>query len=147
MNAEDSLTLKVLLADDDAAMRRFLEITLQRAGYAVVSAEDGLAAMKTAFSEKFDAVVADAMMPNMTGHDLCRMLRQNPDYKAAALIILSGFAQEISANIEQDCADIYLVKGAELKDVLIESLAKCIGKKRGNLTSLASDKSRAFAEN
>ena len=126
MNGDNSLKLKILLAEDDAAMRRFLEITLQREGYEVTSAEDGLAAMKIAFAERFDVVVADAMMPNLTGHDLFRMLRQNPDYKTVPFIILSGFEHEISANVEQDCADAYLVKGADLKDILVEKLTKLV---------------------
>jgi DNA-binding response OmpR family regulator len=125
----DSRKQKILLAEDDAAMRRFLEITLQRAGYEVTSAEDGLAAMKIAFAGQFDAVVADAVMPNLTGHDLCRMLRQNADYKTTPLIILSGLEQQISANVASDCADIYLVKGANLKEDLTENLTKFIGAK------------------
>jgi len=129
MNGDNSLKLKILLAEDDASMRRFLEITLQRAGYAVTSAEDGLAAMKTAFTERFDAVVADALMPHLTGHDLCRMLRQNPDYKTTPLIILSGLEQEILANLEVSCADVYLVKNANLKKDLTENLTKLIAAK------------------
>ena len=129
MGNKNSLKTKILLAEDDAAMRRFLEITLQRLGYEVTSAEDGLAAMKIALSEKFDAVVADAVMPNLTGHDLCRMLRQNSDYKTCPLIILSGLEQEISANIEQECADVYLVKNADLKEELSKNLAKLIAGK------------------
>lgn len=129
MNDDDTLKLKILVAEDDAAMRRFLEITLERAGYAVTSAEDGLAAMKIAFAEPFDAVVADALMPNLTGHDLCRMLRQNPAYKTIPLIILSGLKQEISASLKEDCADIYLVKGANLKEDLTENLTKIIHEK------------------
>ena len=126
MSGNNSLKLKILLAEDDAAMRRFLEVTLERAGYEVVSAEDGLAAMKIALADCFDVVVADAMMPNLTGHDLCRMLRQNSDYKTTPLIILSGLEQEVSAKIEKDCADSYMVKGANLKDELTETLTKII---------------------
>ena len=127
MNGKNSLKPKILLAEDDGAMRRFLEITLRRAGFEVVSAEDGLAAMQIALAENFDAVVSDAVMPNLTGHDLCRILRQNPNFKDVPLIILSGLEQEISANIESDCASIYLVKGANLKDELAENLTKLIG--------------------
>jgi CheY-like chemotaxis protein len=130
MDYEESLKMKILLAEDDASMRRFLEITLQRSGYEVVSAEDGLAAMKIALAENFDAVVADAMMPNMTGHDLCRMLRQNPNYKKVPLLILSGLEQDASASVEQDCADAYLVKTASLKEELTETLSKFIAAKR-----------------
>jgi DNA-binding response OmpR family regulator len=129
MNGENSLEIKILLAEDDAAMRRFLEITLQRAGYEVTSAEDGLSAMRIALTEKFDAVVADAVMPNLTGHDLCRILRQNPAFKNAPLIILSGLEQEVSANIQDDCADNYLVKGGELKNELITTLSNLLSGK------------------
>ncbi len=129
MSNQHSPKQKVLLAEDDASMRRFLEITLQRDGYETVSAEDGLAAMKIALAEKFDAVVADAVMPNLTGHDLCRILRQNEDFKTVPLIILSGLEQEISTNLEHDCADAYLVKGANLKEELTGTLKKHIDEK------------------
>ena len=129
MNDKISLKRKILLAEDDASMRRFLEITLQRLDYEVTSAEDGLAAMKIALAERFDAVVADAVMPNLTGHDLCRMLKQNSDYKTVPLIILSGLEQEVSANIEHECADLYLVKGANLTEELSKNLAEIIARK------------------
>ncbi len=126
MNEQNSLKPKILLAEDDGAMRRFLEITLQRAGYAVVSAEDGLAAMQITLTENFDAVVTDAVMPNLTGHDLCRILRQNENFKDVPLIILSGLEQEISADVSHDCANAYLVKSAKLKNELVEKLVEFI---------------------
>ena len=129
MKDKTSLKPKILLAEDDGSMRRFLEITLQRAGYQVISAEDGLAAMQISLTETFDAVITDAVMPNLTGHDLCRILRQNPNFKSVPLIILSGLEQEISAEVERECAELYLVKGAKLKTELVENLAKLIGAK------------------
>ncbi len=72
---------KILLAEDNNSMRRFLEVILQKANYDVVSAGDGLEAIKAALENEIDAVVADAVMPNMTGHDLCRMLHQNANKK------------------------------------------------------------------
>lgn len=119
---------KILLAEDDASMRRFLEVTLNRAGYEVISAEDGLAAMKLSFENNFDAVITDAVMPNMSGHDLCRILRQRPELKDTPLIILSGLEQEIAENTEHDCADTYLVKNENLKNELVESLDKLTAK-------------------
>lgn len=121
-NEKNSPKRKILLAEDDASMRRFLEITLHRADYNVVSTEDGLSAMKFALSEKFDAVITDAVMPNMTGHDLCRVLRQRPESKEMPMIILSGMEQEITVNTEHDCADSYLVKDENLKTDLIKKL-------------------------
>jgi CheY-like chemotaxis protein len=124
MPAENSMKKKILLAEDDDSMRRYVEITLRKANYQVVAAEDGLIAMQNALADNFDAVVADAMMPNLTGHDLCRMLRQNPQTKAIPFVILSGFEQNTAA---EDClADVYLVKGASLKDDLLNTLSKLL---------------------
>ena len=128
-NEENSPKRKILLAEDDASMRRFLEITLHRADYDVISAEDGLSAMQFALNEKFDAVVTDAVMPNLTGHDLCRMLRQKLEFEKTPMIILSGLEQEIAANVEHDCADTYLVKNENLKSELIKKLAEFMDEK------------------
>ena len=64
-------------------MRRFVEVTLQQANYNVLVAEDGLDAMRLALENHIDAVVADAIMPNMSGYDLCRMLKGNPEKPGA----------------------------------------------------------------
>ena len=121
MTAENFMKKKILLAEDDGSMRRFIEITLQKANYQVISAEDGLSAMQCALSEEFNAVVADAMMPNLSGHDLCRMLRQNPQTKEIPFVILSGFEQNTAG---EDClADAYLLKGTNLKEELLKTLS------------------------
>ena len=125
----NSARQRILLVEDDLSMRRFIEITLNRADYEVVSAEDGLAAMKIALAENFDAVVTDAVMPNLTGHDLCRILRQNPNYKETSLVILSGLEKDIATNSENDCADVYLLKDANLKEELTRNLGKLLSEK------------------
>jgi hypothetical protein len=60
------------------------------------------------------------------------MLRQNPAFKDAPLIILSGLEQKISANIEQDCADNYPIKGGELKEQLITALSNLLPSETAN---------------
>lgn len=109
-NHEKSSKKKILLAEDDDSMRRFIQVTLQKANYDVIATEDGLAAMKAAMENDIDAVIADAVMPNMTGYDLCRMLRQHPDKKHIPLIILSGLNQNEIADKENCLADVYLMK-------------------------------------
>jgi len=114
---------KILLAEDDSSMRRFVEIILQQAGYEVLTAEDGLQAMQTAQTNEFDALVADAVMPHLTGYDLCRMLRAQT--KDLPLIILSGLEQNNQDG--DDCiADIFLVKNANLKNDLTAALEKLL---------------------
>ncbi|HEX8738320.1 MAG TPA: response regulator [Pyrinomonadaceae bacterium] len=119
---------KILLADDDASIRRFLEIVLGRLNYDVTIAEDGLSAMKLALAENFDLVVADAVMPNLTGYDLCRILKHNPQYKNVPLVILSGMENK-AENPDQCLADAYLLKGENLKQQLAETLSSLLAQR------------------
>jgi DNA-binding response OmpR family regulator len=114
---------KILLAEDDSSMRRFVEIILQQAGYEVLTAEDGLQALEAAQTNEIDALVADAVMPHLTGYDLCRMLRSQT--KDLPLIILSGLEQNNQDG--DDCvADMFLVKNANLKNDLTMALEKLL---------------------
>lgn len=113
---------RILFAEDDDAMRRFVEIILRKENYEVTAVEDGLKAMQSAFENDFDAIVADAVMPNMTGFDLCRMMRQNPDKKAIPFVILSGLEQKTDDKDENSLADVYLVKNDKLKENLLKTL-------------------------
>lgn len=115
-----NLPKNILLAEDDSSMRRFIEIILKREGYQITTAQDGLEALQLALENKFDAVVADAIMPNMSGYDLCRMLRQNPQYQNRPFILLSG----LENNDDHNLADAYLLKGSELKTDLTEKLSE-----------------------
>lgn len=121
MNVPDKK--KILLADDDDSMRRLLEVILQKAGYDVKTAEDGLEAVKIALEDEFDAVVADAVMPNLTGYDLCRILR---DKKDVPIVILSGLEQKDSAGAEDCLADDFLTKSPRIKEDLLAALEKLI---------------------
>jgi twitching motility two-component system response regulator PilH len=80
----------VLLAEDDRSLRRYLEVILRRAGYEVLTAADGLEAMKALLSKTVDAVVTDAVMPHLSGHELCRFLRNHPTLKSLPVVLLSG---------------------------------------------------------
>jgi DNA-binding response OmpR family regulator len=112
----------VLLAEDDRALRRYIEVVLQRAGYRVVVAADGLEAMKAALSGTcFDAVVTDAVMPHLGGHELCRFLRRHPKLSALPVVLLSGADQTAASPDASERADIYL-----FKPVRPEELTACL---------------------
>jgi len=120
--SENGRRTRVLLAEDDRALRRFLEIILERAGYKVIPAADGLEAMKVALSTPIDIVITDAMMPNLSGREFCRFLRNSQTLSHLPVILLSALEQkETSHNAEQ--VDAFLSK-----PVSGESLVGCIEK-------------------
>jgi CheY-like chemotaxis protein len=114
----------VLLAEDDRSLRRYLEVVLRRAGYDVVAAADGLEAMKAALSGTFHAVVTDALMPHLSGQELCRFLRKHPKLSGLPVVLLSG-ADSKAASTQDARPDAYLskpVRPEELTDCLARLL-------------------------
>lgn len=118
--AEGGRRICVLLAEDDRALRRFLEVVLERAGYQVIPASDGLEAMKLVLCTPIDIVVTDAMMPNLSGHEFCRFLRNSPALSHLPVILLSALERK-NLNHDGEQADVFLAK-----PVSGESLIECI---------------------
>jgi two-component system cell cycle response regulator CpdR len=81
---------KILLAEDDADMRRFLAKALQNAGYQVTSYDNGLSAYHRLREEPFELLLTDIVMPEMDGIELARRASElDPDIK---IMFITGFA-------------------------------------------------------
>lgn len=118
----------VLLAEDDNALRRFLVVVLERAGYKVISAADGIEAMKIAVSEPIDVIITDSMMPNLNGPEFCRFIRSSQKLAHLPIILLSALERkESTQNVEQ--ADAFLAKPVSGED-LIECIEKVMASKK-----------------
>lgn len=107
----------VLLVEDDPALRRYLEVVLQRAGYAVVSASDGLEGMKSLLSTRVDVIVTDALMPNLDGYELCRFVRSSRHLSHLPVILLSALDPRNSTD-ELEQANAFLSKPVSPEDLI-----------------------------
>ena len=107
----------VLLVEDDPALRRYLEVVLDRNGYAVVSAGDGLEAMKFLLTGRVDVIVTDALMPNLDGYELCRFVR-NSEHLAHLPIILLSALDPRNTTDESEQVDAFLAKPVSPEDLL-----------------------------
>jgi two-component system cell cycle response regulator CpdR len=82
--------IRILLAEDDAAMRQYLERALERAGYAVTSVDRGTAALPLLETERFDLLLTDIVMPEMDGIELAQRAGAiAPDLR---VMFITGFA-------------------------------------------------------
>lgn len=112
--------ISVLLVEDDRSLRRYLQIVLERAGYKVTSASDGLEAMRVALNCAVDLVITDAMMPHFNGYQLCRFLRSSTQLSQIPIVLLS--ALERSEESEEPAqVDAFIAK-----PVSPERLLQCV---------------------
>jgi two-component system, cell cycle response regulator CpdR len=82
--------IRILLAEDDGAMRQYLERALERAGYSVTAVDRGTAALPLIEQERFDLLLTDIVMPEMDGIELAQRAGAiAPDMR---VMFITGFA-------------------------------------------------------
>ncbi len=94
----DPASMKFLIVDDSPTMRRIVANSLQSLGYNnIVEAEDGKDAVGKLESEKFDFVITDWNMPNMTGLELTKYIRSEPKFGNLPILMVTtrGLKQDV----------------------------------------------------
>ena len=87
------MSKRVMTVDDSATVRQVLHMTLEGAGYEVLSAVDGVDALKKLTTETVDMLVTDLNMPNIDGIDLIQQVRQKPGNRFMPIIMLTTESQ------------------------------------------------------
>ena len=101
----------VLVADDDEDILELVSFRLERAGYEVVTARDGTAALAAAQERRPDLAVLDVMMPGLNGYEVTRRLRADGATRDIPVILLTARVQEADVNRGFEAgADDYLRK-------------------------------------
>lgn len=128
---------KIMLVEDDNNLREIYQARLLAEGYEIVSAKDGEEALALAVKEKPDLIIADVMMPKISGFDMLDILRTTPETKDTKVIMMTALSQaEDKARADKLGADRYLVKSqVTLEDVVKVSGEVLEGKKPGEVTA------------
>lgn len=114
-NEQGEAKQKILIADDEASIRRILETRLSMIGYDIVTAADGEEAVAVFNKENPDLVVLDVMMPKMDGYGVCREIRRTSDVPIIILTALGDVSERITG-LELG-ADDYVVKPFSPKEL------------------------------
>jgi len=109
---------KVLLVDDDLDTLRLVGLMLQRQGYQIVAANNGLQALSSAEKEQPDIILLDIMMPEMDGYEVAKRLRNNPSTSQIPIIMFSAKNQVEDKLIGFEAgADDYLTKPTQPREL------------------------------
>lgn len=109
--------MRILVVDDDRAVRESLRRSLTFNGYTVDLAVDGLDALEKTTSQRPDALVLDVMMPRMDGLEVCRRLRSTGDDLPILVLTARDSVSERVAGLDAG-ADDYLPKPFALEELL-----------------------------
>ncbi len=116
---------KILVIEDDPSTLRLIKFTLEREGYQVLTAPNGLEGLRKAKREEPDLIILDVMLPGIDGFEICHRLRAEPQTPRLPILMLSAKAQEIDRLTGLKVgADDYLAKPAGPSEIIsrVESL-------------------------
>jgi twitching motility two-component system response regulator PilG len=85
-----NLNVKVMVIDDSKTIRRSAETLLKKVGCEVVTAIDGFEALAKITEHKPDIIFVDIMMPRLDGYQTCALIKNNQNFKATPVIMLSS---------------------------------------------------------
>ena len=121
----------ILIVDDEKDILEFLKYNFEKEGYTVHTAQNGIEGKQMAIKTKPDLIILDIMMPGMDGVELCKELREIPDFSDALIIFLTARGEDYSqiAGFEVG-ADDYITKPVKPRVLLarVKALLKRKGK-------------------
>jgi two-component system, OmpR family, response regulator MprA len=110
-------TVRILVVDDEPAVRRAVGRALTLEGYDVRVAREGVEALDVMASEQIDAVVLDVLMPGLDGLEVCRRIRAHGDLTPVLMLTVRNLVSDRVAGLDAG-ADDYLTKPFALQELL-----------------------------
>ncbi|MGI5920705.1 MAG: response regulator [Syntrophomonadaceae bacterium] len=135
------LNPRILVVDDETYIVELVKFNLEKEGFRVIVAYDGLSALDIVQEQRPDLIILDIMLPNIDGLEVCRHLKSDPNYHTIPIIMLTAKGEEVDTILGLEMgADDYIKKPfspremvarvkARLRALKILQAEKAIGKK------------------
>lgn len=135
---------KILVVDDEEDIADLVSYNLSREGFVAVKAYDGESALRMVKREKPDLLILDLMLPGMSGLDICKVIRANPETAHLPIIMLTAKSDELDKILGLEIgADDYVTKPFSVKELMarVRSLLRRIqdGKKQSRQETFEHD--------
>ncbi|HCF70270.1 MAG TPA: DNA-binding response regulator [Syntrophomonas sp.] len=102
---------QILVVDDETYIVELVKFNLEKEGYRVFVAYDGIAALNIAREQKPDLIILDIMLPNLDGLEVCRSLKHDEELKAIPIVMLTAKGEEVDTIVGLEMgADDYIKK-------------------------------------
>jgi len=139
--------IKILLVEDGNFLRLEIQRALVRAGYAVVQAADGEAAIDAARKTQPDLILLDLLLPKIAGQDVLKALKRDPATADISVVVLTGLSQKNAERLQADGAlafleksDLALDKGPDVLLAALSSIVQRLPRTRGRKRATAASR-------
>ncbi len=131
--------MKILIVDDSRFLRIANERALVKAGHEVITAADGEEGLRLALGQKPDLVVLDMLLPKLSGPEVLRALRKNPDTASVPVMVLTSLPQSNEQKLIGEGATSYFAKSGLMVDqgpgMFVETVERMLLKVKADAVS------------
>ena len=114
------MTSKILIVEDEPDIRDTLNYNFEKEGFKVLSSPDGKSALKLLENNKPDIVILDLMLPDMSGLDLCRQIKNDKKLSNTSIIMLTAKSEEVDRIVGFELgADDYVTKPFSIRELIL----------------------------
>jgi two-component system phosphate regulon response regulator PhoB len=115
---------RILIVEDEKDLQEVLAYNLQQAGHTAVIARDGREALAAVEAQPPDLVLLDLMLPDMSGTEVCRTLKTDPDLREIPVVMVTAKGEEIDRVVGFELgADDYVVKPYSVRELILRLTA------------------------
>jgi len=125
----------ILWIDDDRLLLTFGRDILERHGYSVLTAPDGLSGITTATQALPDLIILDVVMPDMTGYEVCRQLRTEPGLQDTPIILLTCLQDPQVDVLGRGIGETFTMSKPSDPELIVNIVGQVLGRNNAPLTS------------
>ncbi len=115
----------ILVVDDETYIVELVKFNLEKEGFQVIVAHDGLKALAMVKSDSPDLIILDIMLPKMDGLEVCQLLKKDPNYSSIPIIMLTARGEELDTVLGLELgADDYIKKPFSPRELLARVKAR-----------------------
>jgi len=124
------MNTKILIVDDEEDILTLLEYNLEKAGFKVISADDGPEAIELTKKENPSLIILDIMLPSMEGTEVCKVIKRDNATSHIPIIMLTAKGEEVDRIVGLELgADDYITKPFSPRELILR--VKAVLKRRG----------------
>jgi len=121
----------ILLVEDDPLITEIYETKLKESGFDVETLSDGRNVFKRLKEKKFDLLVLDIVLPNLTGFEILRKIRKDKDLKNLKIFVLSNLGQRSDVDLAKELGALkYLIKANFTPSEIVQEIQKILVSKK-----------------
>ncbi len=111
---------KIMIVDDEETLRTVVKKILERGGYDIIEAVDGMDCLEKLKEVKPDLILLDVMMPEMNGWEVCKKIKENPDTKdiIVAMLTVKSEDEHKVKSLDEALADWHIAKPVRRQKLL-----------------------------